>query len=349
MDNKLIFDECLLIKEDLNKYFENNDEIKTISMGKQEFVSEQLITCDPGWIDPTYNEIFINKIPTGTYEIIGSTKKINTDYLLAVKIKVREEISKKYYLGIYLESDIDAVKDDKVITFGVDNGAACFLDKTTYDKLYNLRKKDYDKFDDSIYFESMYNEVSLDGIGEFIEFQSGFGDGHYSTYFGYNDNNELCDVVIKFIDYDNQIPVKEKKIDTSVLSTTPLLESYKDEVKERYINNGYKINEDLKNEIICFENSNSKYRYMNKLKISNGHIELTDYSLYGDNPDNAFGIKLGMTLEEAKEQLFARNFNIENDNDDVIVFIKYSTKIQLTCLENKVIKINPMIKGADKY
>ena len=81
MDNKLIFDECLLIKEDLNKYFENNNEIETINMGNQEIISEQLITCDPGWIDTTYNEIFINKITTGTYEIIGSTKRINTDYI----------------------------------------------------------------------------------------------------------------------------------------------------------------------------------------------------------------------------------------------------------------------------
>ena len=318
MDNKLIFDECLLIKEDLNKYFENN------------------------------NEIFINKIPTGTYEIIGSTKRINTDYLLAVKIKVREEASKKYYVGIYLESDVDAVKDDKVITFGVDTGGACIIDKTTYDKLYNLRKEDYDKFDDTIYFESMYNEVSLDGIGRFIEFQSGFGDGHYSTYFGYNDQNELCDVVIKFIDYDDQIPVKEKKIDTSVLSATQLLENYNDEVKERYINKGYEVNEDLENGIICFENSNSKYRYMNKLKICVG-IQLTDYTLCEDNPDNAFGVKLGMSIEDAKEQLLARRFNIEAENDGIITFIKYSTKIILTCLDGKVVKINPMIKGADKY
>ena len=348
MDNKIIFDESLLVKEDLNKYFES-DEVETIEFGKQSFISEQLITCDPNYLDLEQNEIFINKIPKGTYSIIGSAKKINTDYLLSVKMKIKGDRATKYYVGIYLESDVDAVKNDKVITFGVDAATACFLDKTTYDKLYEYSKKNTDKYDDEIYSEELFKKVSFPEIEDFIIFGTGFGDGYYSTYFGYNDNDELCDVVIKFIDYEDKIPKKKKVIDTSVISTTELLKSYNEELREKYINAGYEVEDDLENGVIVFKNSNSRYRFMDKLNISYGSIKLTDYTLFGDNPDNAFGVKLGMSIDEAKEQLLARKFNIENEDDEHIVFIKYSIVIKITCSDGKVVELNPMAKGADKY
>jgi hypothetical protein len=33
-------------------------------------------------------------------------------------------------------------------------------------------------------------------------FQSGFGDGVYPVYFGYDKNNNICQVVIEFIDIE---------------------------------------------------------------------------------------------------------------------------------------------------
>ncbi|WHT40922.1 DUF4241 domain-containing protein [Myroides sp. mNGS23_01] len=32
--------------------------------------------------------------------------------------------------------------------------------------------------------------------------QSGYGDGAYPVYFGYDENNEVCEIVVQFIDIE---------------------------------------------------------------------------------------------------------------------------------------------------
>lgn len=43
--------------------------------------------------------------------------------------------------------------------------------------------------------------------------QSGFGDGVYPVYFGFDDHNEICEVVVQFIDIELTTEAEEEEED----------------------------------------------------------------------------------------------------------------------------------------
>jgi hypothetical protein len=117
--------------------------------------------------------------------------------------------------------------------FPVDAGLACITDAKTHEAFLAFAKEwqkeageDANMYDD--YFAALMAEnfrknpqYQRDG-GDWLNwqipgtdfhipiFQSGFGDGHYPVWFGYDENGDICSLVVQFIDMEASYADKEQ-------------------------------------------------------------------------------------------------------------------------------------------
>ncbi|MCL2236123.1 MAG: DUF4241 domain-containing protein [Defluviitaleaceae bacterium] len=105
------------------------------------------------------------------------------------------------------EQRLENMKMDEFLGYGVDSGTGGFMDKAIADKLDELAKKDnyvLDKFEDELNgtYVHTYSYMLVDALGEghksVAAFSSGFGDGCYPSYFGFDENDKPCALVTDF-------------------------------------------------------------------------------------------------------------------------------------------------------
>lgn len=182
----------------------------------------QIIVCDP--LAYSYNSLpFDRKVKPGKYPVtvcIAKTKDSGDRYAI-VKLEFSKSKASKFQLATTEGQDIkDLKEEDEFFGFLVDAGLGCFMDLQT--------KQFYNEFDDNLmkenpdgnlYDDHLENEFKKNATdlndptdaGDWLNFylpnkpelnvvmfHSGFGDGVYPSYWGINDNGEICSLIVDF-------------------------------------------------------------------------------------------------------------------------------------------------------
>ena len=209
--------ECFEMKEIQGK------EIFILDMGDISFPTGDILVRDPlVWLNRD-EKAYLQSVPKGRFRIETLVVKLEEDhyrYALS-RVKFRESLPVIYYEALKGDENLDDVDDDSIFGFNVDAGLATIVDVETRnaycdfeDKWYaeNPGKNIYDDFFAEIFAKSAEENplYQRDG-GDWINFkipnselsipmiQSGFGDGRYPVYFGYDENGKLCDLVVEYI------------------------------------------------------------------------------------------------------------------------------------------------------
>lgn len=209
--------ECFEMKEIQGK------EIFILDMGDISFPTGDILVRDPlVWLNRD-EKAYLQSVPKGRFRIETLVVKLEEDhyrYALS-RVKFRESLPVIYYEALKGDENLDDVDDDSIFGFNVDAGLATIVDVETRnaycdfeDKWYaeNPGKNIYDDFFAAIFAKSAEENplYQRDG-GDWINFkipnselsipmiQSGFGDGRYPVYFGYDENGRLCDLVVEYI------------------------------------------------------------------------------------------------------------------------------------------------------
>lgn len=191
-------------------------EIFILDMGDISFPTGDILVRDPlVWLNRD-EKAYLQSVPKGRFRIETLVVKLEEDhyrYALS-RVKFRESLPVIYYEALKGDENLDDVDDDSIFGFNVDAGLATIVDVETRnaycdfeDKWYaeNPGKNIYDDFFAAIFAKSAEENplYQRDG-GDWINFkipnselsipmiQSGFGDGRYPVYFGYDENGSFA-------------------------------------------------------------------------------------------------------------------------------------------------------------
>lgn len=213
------------IKMDLEKYFTHGKigkiTLDTLSIGKINLPTGNIICCDP-FVDIEDAGTFIQKVPKGEYPVtlcISSCDEWEDRYA-CVKLTITDNVPVRY------EPALTKYDTNDCFGFFVDAGMGCIIDeqarKKFSDYLASIESDDdfisiYDSiFSDLLEENAKINSKYQRSYGDWLNFTipnskenmtiftSGFGDGLYPCYFGYDKSNEISGLYILFIDLEDQ-------------------------------------------------------------------------------------------------------------------------------------------------
>ncbi|KZX10452.1 DUF4241 domain-containing protein [Methanobrevibacter filiformis] len=212
---------------DLNDYFTKKEiagiKIDQLYIGDIEIPTGKIMAYDPLiYYDKTYST-YIQEVPTGNFPVTLSIAIIKDwgDKYAAVKVEFNNKKPIRYEQGLTGDENFKGFEKGDFFGFAVDTGLATILDSKTNDEYCDFIEKWYKQTDGEIYddlfaslLEDSYNKnpkYQREGgdwlMWEIPEtnlkvpiFASGFGDGVYPVYFGYDHDNDVCNIIIHFID-----------------------------------------------------------------------------------------------------------------------------------------------------
>ena len=220
----------LACKTDLEAHFTEkvigNMEVDVLDIGAVHFPTGTIFACDP-LVELEDALPFIQTIPAGTYPVkicVVPSEKYGDRYA-CVKVEVSGEKPVRYELGMTGQEDLDEEPgEDAYFGFGVDAGMGCVADIQTQAafKTYWAKRleedPDIDPYNDlfcDLLEENAKAHPKYQGdYGDWLNwtvpdtdcnlpiFASGWGDGYYPVYFGYDAKGKICTVYVRFIDIE---------------------------------------------------------------------------------------------------------------------------------------------------
>ena len=181
-------------KEFIENLFTESDRISLHTVGEVDFPTGQVIIADPlCYLHSEENRKILDRtIPIGKYEVelaILNSKTISKR-VAGARLKIKND-----KIICYEQTQN---KSSKLNGFGVDAGLASFCDVTV--------AEEYTKFySNNDYFIKLlqgkqFIHWEIPGTNHKIAmFETGFGDGYYMSLYGLNEKDEVCELVIPFI------------------------------------------------------------------------------------------------------------------------------------------------------
>ena len=181
-------------KEFIENLFTESDRISLHTIGKVDFPTGQIIIADPlCYLHSEENRKILDRtIPIGKYEVelaILNSKTISKR-VAGARLKIKNDKIICYEQTQNKSSNLNG--------FGVDAGLASFCDASV--------AEEYTKFySNNDYFIKLlqgkqFIDWEIPGTNHKIAmFETGFGDGYYMSLYGLNEKDEVCELVIPFI------------------------------------------------------------------------------------------------------------------------------------------------------
>lgn len=226
-------------KIDLESYFTEKKigemEIDTLNIGKVNFPTGEILACDP-LVELGEAKTYLQKTPVGKFpvKICVVPSEDYGDRYACVKVEFSKNKPAVYELAVTgEEKEMDEAEEDEFYGFGVDAGMGCVADKKTQEEYIKYWKKlEEEKGADNPY-DDIFEELLEKSFKKFPKYQrdcgdwadflipdtdlnipvfaSGWGDGYYPCYFGYDEKGELCGFYILFIDIEREYSDEEEE------------------------------------------------------------------------------------------------------------------------------------------
>lgn len=198
-----------------SKNFMESPVLETFDAGKIHLPSGKIIACDPLISNdmPAFAQIF----PVGEWPVLVH-KERESNCIAYVEVIFGDAVVKYWRLATRPGEDASELKEGEIFGFPVQSGMGCFMDFETQDCLNHLEKRlfhrkgadfmgIYEEFFHEHFFDEngaidQYAFLKPDGekSGNIFAFETGYGEGFYASYIGFNNENQPVKVVAEFIE-----------------------------------------------------------------------------------------------------------------------------------------------------
>lgn len=200
-----------------------------LSIGQIDCPTGHICVADPLAYLPSihYSPILKESIPSGTYNVevaICRSAEIGIR-MSSAKVKVKNTEALIYKRASATSESVIKLKEGKTLEgFPVDAGVFCFCDSQVANEYRSFIDAWYKKYPDANHYDdyfAKYFAKSYQNLpayqregGDFMEWEnpisknrmvmiaSGFGDGFYNVYYGYDKDNSICEILVPLIDPD---------------------------------------------------------------------------------------------------------------------------------------------------
>ena len=211
-----------------NEYFTaekvSGQKLDTLSLGLVSVPSGEILVRDPLVYLEEGEKPYFLKVPTGEFEAVACVVLANDDCAryAAIKVNFTNKTAVKFEEALTGDENLDTLKNGEYFGFCVDAGLAAILDKKTADAYVEFFNNWYKNNPDGNNYDDYFAELFAKSYkenpkyqrpgGDWINwtipntglhmpiFQSGFGDGVYPVYFGFDEDDNICCLVVELID-----------------------------------------------------------------------------------------------------------------------------------------------------
>lgn len=203
------------IKKLFTKDFIENPLIESFEAGTISFPTGQIIICDP--LITNDMKPFSTTFPKGEFPVLVH-KEIESNCLAYVEIIFNTEKIVHWKLAVTDDQNIDELADGEIYGYPVESGMGGIMDQETQDSLNHLEKKLFDRKGDDFmgiyeefFHEHFYQQEGAvnqyaflkpdeDKPGTIFSFETGYGEGFYSSYIGFNQNDQPVKLISELIE-----------------------------------------------------------------------------------------------------------------------------------------------------
>ncbi|WP_339012904.1 DUF4241 domain-containing protein [Fusobacterium animalis] len=201
------------------------EKLDVLNIGTCSIPSGKLVAGDSLVTLPDENLIpYIQETPIGKFPV-DICVLTNYDRYAAIRIKFNDNKAVYFENGMKGNEDLEGeIKEGDFYGFGVDAGMASITDIEVQKAYHKFEKKFSELNEDGDLYNDYFWDLLEENAKKFPKYQaeygdwlnwnipdtkytmpicaSGWGDGYYPVYFGYDENNNICQVVVHFIDID---------------------------------------------------------------------------------------------------------------------------------------------------
>lgn len=203
------------IKKLFSKNFVESPLLESFEVGKIYLSSGKLVACDPLITNDMLP--FSTEFPKGDFSVLLHKERESNCVAYAEIIFSNSEIT-DWKLATTAGQNVKDLASGEVFGFPVESGMGCLMDVDTQNslnelehKLYHSKGADFMGIYEEFFHEHFFDEngaidqyaflkPSEEHPGTIFAFETGYGEGFYASYIGYDKNQTPVKIVTEFIE-----------------------------------------------------------------------------------------------------------------------------------------------------
>lgn len=181
-------------------------QIERIEAGKLKLSTGRIIATDPilMYDDESYSE----HVKPGTYPVniyVGKTKN-RKKQTVASELRFSDNDAVKWEMALLKGESAKGFAHDEFMGFEVENGLGCFMDESVMEILDVMSEEELDKYEKNVRDAVKNSECSCADMiidkktgRNIVIFASGWNEGTFPTYYGFDKDNKLARLVTDFM------------------------------------------------------------------------------------------------------------------------------------------------------